>query len=328
MKTYDIYAVGAALVDTEVEVEEKFLLDNSIEKGVMTLVDQPRLAKLFKGFSKSNSTLIKSSGGSACNSAVAASQYGSNVFFGGKIGADEDGKVFANDLTQAGVAHDFFPDPHGVTGKCLVMITKDAERTMSTFLGVSNNFSRLEVKDDVLACSEWFYIEGYLMTDINRTSVIASAVKYAKGCGAKIALSLSDPFVASEFSDNIKSIIGDGVDLIFCNQDEAIAFTKASSIQQALKLLKNYCKTFVVTRGSKGAKIFDGKLTYDFPGLKVNAVDTNGAGDMFAGIFLSAVSSGKSYQDSAVVANYAASKIVEQYGPRLNKVDFDALGLA
>jgi sugar/nucleoside kinase (ribokinase family) len=325
MPNYDIYAIGAALVDTEVEVTDSFLIEHSIDKGVMTLVEQPRQAQLVNSLNQNGSRLLKQSGGSACNSVVAASQLGSKAYFGGKIADDDDGRLYADDLTQAGVSHAFLPTDHGVTGKCLVMVTSDAERTMNTYLGVSDEFAETEINQSALAKSEWLYVEGYLQTDDHRTAVVVSAVEFAKQQGVKIGLSLSDPFVAQLFYGNLKSVIGDGVDLIFCNKDEALAFTGANTVDQAAKELKAYTTTFVITDGANGATVFDGDSLLKVPGVKAKAIDTNGAGDMFAGTFLYAITSGANYQRAAELANQAAAKVVERFGPRLDKADFDSL---
>ncbi len=325
MPDYDIYAIGAALVDTEVEVTDSFLAKHAIDKGVMTLVEQSRQAQLVDSLNQNGSKLFKQSGGSACNSVVAAAQLGSKTYFGGKLANDDDGKLYADDLTEAGVSHAFLPADQGVTGKCLVMVTSDAERTMNTYLGVSDEFAETEINQSALAKSDWFYVEGYLQTDDHRTAVVKSAVEFAKQQGVKISLSLSDPFVAQLFSDNLKAVIGDGVDLIFCNKDEALAFTGADSINKAAKELKNYAITFVITDGANGAIFFDGKSLVQVPGVKARAVDTNGAGDMFAGTFLYAITSGKSYQKAAELANQAAARVVERFGPRLEKADFESL---
>jgi sugar/nucleoside kinase (ribokinase family) len=325
MPNYEIYAIGAALVDTEVEIADSFLVEHSIEKGVMTLVEQSRQAQLVESLNQKGSQLLRQSGGSACNSVVAAAQLGANAYFGGKVANDADGKLYADDLTQAGVSHSFSPTNQGVTGKCLVMVTSDAERTMNTYLGVSDEFAETEINQSALAKSEWFYVEGYLQTDDHRTTVVKSAVEFAKQQGVKIGLSLSDPFVAQLFSGNLKSVIGDGVDLIFCNKDEALAFTGTNTLDQAAEELKSYAKAFVITDGAKGASVFDGESLSRVAGVKAKAVDTNGAGDMFAGTFLYAITSGKSYQKAAELANQAAAMVVERFGPRLDKADFASL---
>ena len=190
MARYNIYGIGGALVDTEVEVSDKFLVDARIDKGVMTLVDESRQSELLQALSSADLILLKKCGGSVCNSVVAASSLGAKAFFSGKVADDADGELYVSDLKRAGVDfHRAGQDP-GTTGKCLVMVTEDAERTMNTFLGASDTLSAKEIDYDALKDSEWFYVEGYLVTDEARTKAIRDAVEFAKEQGVKVAISL------------------------------------------------------------------------------------------------------------------------------------------
>jgi sugar/nucleoside kinase (ribokinase family) len=286
MKKYQIYGTGAALVDTEVVVSDEFLKQNQIEKGVMTHIDEPRQAELLNAFSADKHHLMKKSGGSACNTVIAAANFGSKTFFSGKVAADDDGEHFVGDLADSGVSFHTASPEAGVTGKCLVMITDDAERTMNTYLGASQQLTGREIDEAALLESEWLYIEGYLLTDDARAALIKDVVANAKESGVKVALSLSDPFVAQIFADNLRAVTGDGVDLVFCNKDEALAFTQTKTVDEACGALKQSAKTFAVTDSAQGAIVFDGKDTVNVPGVPADAVDTNGAGDMFADAFL------------------------------------------
>ena len=184
MKKYQIYGVGAALVDTEVVVSDEFLKQNQIEKGVMTLVDEPRQAELLDAFNADKHHLMKKSGGSACNTVIAAANFGAKTFFSGKVASDDDGQHFVGDLAGSGVSfHAALPEA-GVTGKCLVMVTEDAERTMNTFLGASEQLTCREIDEAALLESEWLYIEGYLLTDDARAALIKDVVTKAKESGA------------------------------------------------------------------------------------------------------------------------------------------------
>jgi sugar/nucleoside kinase (ribokinase family) len=322
MARYDIYGIGAALVDTEVEVSDKFLADAKIDKGVMTLVDEPRQQELLEALSSEDLTLLKKCGGSVCNSVVAASNLGSKAFFSGKVADDADGELYVSDLNKAGVNfHSAGQDP-GTTGKCLVMVTEDAERTMNTFLGSSETLSSKEIDRQALKDSEWFYVEGYLVTDEARTAATKEAVEYAKEHGVKIAISLSDPFVVDVFGDALRVVIGSGVDLVFCNKDEALAFTGSDDIGSAIEKLKMITKSFAITDGSNGAITYDGEQIWRSDGVSAKAIDTNGAGDMFAGAFLYAITLGKSYDWAASLANDCASRVVAKFGPRLDLEDF------
>jgi len=325
MKKYNIYGIGAALVDTEVEVSDEFLAKASIDKGVMTLVDEARQAELLGALSAETGSMLRKCGGSVCNSVVAASSLGAQAFFSGKVADDEDGQLYIDDLKEAGVDFHSAGQEPGITGKCLVMVTDDAERTMNTFLGASEGLSAREIDQAALVDSEWFYVEGYLVTDEARTAATKAAVELAKSSGVKVAISLSDPFVVSVFGDALRQVIGDGVDLIFCNKDEAMAFTGTETLDAASEALKQYTKTFAITDGARGAVTFDGSSLDYSHGVKAEAIDTNGAGDMFAGAFLYAITSGKSYAWAASLANDCAARVVAQFGPRLEAQEFDLI---
>ncbi len=325
MAKYNIYGIGGALVDTEVEVSDKFLAHAKIHKGVMTLVDESRQRELLDALSSEDLTLLKKCGGSVCNSVVAASILGSKVFFSGKVADDADGELYIRDLNQAGVDfHSAGQDP-GTTGKCLVMVTEDAERTMNTFLGASDTFSAKEIDYEALEDSEWLYVEGYLVTDEERTKATREAIEFAKEQGVKIAISLSDPFVVDVFGDALREVMGNGVDLVFCNKDEALAFTGASELDSAIEKLKLITKTFAITDGAEGAITYDGDSVSRSEGLSAKAIDTNGAGDMFAGAFLYAITLGRGFDWAARLANDCASRVVAKFGPRLESEDFDTI---
>ena len=256
---------------------------------------------------------------------VAASSLGSKVFFSGKVADDADGELYISDLNKAGVDfHSAGQDP-GTTGKCLVMVTEDAERTMNTFLGASESLSAKEIDRQALKDSEWFYVEGYLVTDEERTAATKEAVEFAKEHDVKIAISLSDPFVVDVFGDALRDVIGSGADLVFCNKDEALAFTGSDDLDSSIEKLKLITKSFAITDGANGAIIFDGEVVSRSEGVSAKAIDTNGAGDMFAGAFLHAITSDRSYDWAAKLANHCASRVVAKFGPRLDLGDFDAI---
>ena len=325
MKKYDVYGIGAALVDTEVEVSDEFLASAHIDKGVMTLVDEARQSELLAALASENTHMLRKCGGSVCNSVVAASSLGARTFFSGKVADDSDGQLYINDLQDAGVDFQSAGQESGITGKCLVMVTEDAERTMNTFLGASEALSAREIDQAALFYSEWFYVEGYLVTDEARTLATKIAVETAKANNIKVAISLSDPFVVAFFGDALLEVIGGGVDLIFCNKDEVMAFTGTESLEAAAESLKQHTKTFAITDGANGAITFDGNTMNQSKGVEAKAIDTNGAGDMFAGAFLYAITSGKSYAWAADLANDCAARVVAQFGPRLESSEFDVI---
>jgi sugar/nucleoside kinase (ribokinase family) len=205
------------------------------------------------------------------------------------------------------------------------MVTDDAERTMNTFLGASLELTTNEIDEVSLINSQWLYLEGYLVTDESRTDVAVKAMEFAKANQVKTSLSLSDPFVVQAFGDNLRKVIGDGIDLLFCNSDEARTFTHTHTTKAAAEQLKKYAKTFVITRGAGGSLSYDGKDLIETAGFLAKAVDTNGAGDMFAGAFLYAINLGHSYALAAKFANAASARVVSQFGPRIDVADYQQL---
>jgi len=329
MKKYQIYGVGAALVDTEVVVTNEFISTHKIDKGIMTLVDEARQFELLAALDSHH--VKRSCGGSACNTIVAASCFGSTGFYSAKVAEDDDGHFFIKDLQATGV--DFHTlavsaasanarASASITGKCLVMVTDDAERTMNTFLGANLELTSNEIDETSLISSQWLYLEGYLVTDDARTDVAVKAMELAKANQVKTSLSLSDPFVVQVFGDNLRKVIGNGIDLLFCNSDEAKSFTNTHNTEAAVEQLKKYAKTFVITRGAGGSLSYDGTDLLQTAAVSVHAVDTNGAGDMYAGAFLYAINAGHDFAWAAKFANAASARIVSQFGPRIGSLEY------
>lgn len=318
MSNYHIYGIGAALVDTEIEVSDDDLKQYAIDKGVMTLVDEDRQHELMGHFSNHLVASKRASGGSAANTIIAASYFGADNFYSCKVANDANGQFYLQDMRDAGV--DIPPNSaqeNGITGKCLVMITPDAERTMNTFLGISETVSTAELHQPAIEQAQYAYIEGYLVTfDTGRAAAVALR-KQAETHGVKTALSLSDPAMVEFFRDGLTEMIGEKVDLLFCNNDEALGYTKTTNIDDAVEKLQKVANEFAITLGSDGALIYDGKKLIKIAPVTVKAVDTNGAGDMFAGAFLYAITHGYSHRQAGYLASAAAAQIVSQYGPRL-----------
>ncbi|HMU66832.1 MAG TPA: adenosine kinase, partial [Cellvibrionaceae bacterium] len=194
MKTYDIYGLGAALVDTEITVQDDNLREFNIAKGVMTLVDEARQHELIRLLDGHLVKAKRASGGSAANSIIAAAQFGSSCFYSCKVADDDNGHFYLQDLSRAKVAYPACARAaHGITGKCLVMITPDAERTMNTFLGISASLSTADLDFDSLAKARFAYIEGYLVTLESGRPAAITLREAAQKLGVRTALSLSDP---------------------------------------------------------------------------------------------------------------------------------------
>jgi len=326
MKKYHVYAIGNAIVDNEFEIEDQFLNQNDIEKGLMTLVEQDRQEELLRALKEQYGLRKRASGGSAANTIIATQYFGGQTFLSCKVAADEAGDFYCHDLKAAGIATNLSSqrDP-GVTGECIVMVTPDAERTMNTFLGVAGDISPLELVPEELANSEYLYIEGYLVTSDCARQAVIEAKEIAKNNGVKIALTLSDPSMVEFFKDGMTEMIGDGVDLLFCNQQEALTWTGADTLDLAAQKLQHIAQRFCITLGAKGALIYDGSSYINVPPHPVKAIDSNGAGDMFAGAFLYGISHGMSAAEAGNLASLASSAVVSQFGPRLPAEEYKSL---
>ena len=317
-KQYHIYGIGAALVDTEITLNDADLIAMKVDKGVMTLVDEARQRELVSYLANHLVASHKASGGSAANTIIAASYFGCNNVYSCKVADDENGQFYIKDIKAAGVTYPaHINPPAGTTGKCLVMITPDAERTMNTFLGISETLSVDELDVAAIAQSHFAYIEGYLVTSPTGRAAAIALRQHAEANDTRTVLSLSDPAMVQFFRDGLIEMIGDGVDILFCNSDEAMGFTQTESLADAAEALKTFSKNFAITCGSDGALLFDGNSLIKIAGNPVKAIDTNGAGDMFAGAFLYALSQGHDYKTAGDFASLAASKVVSQFGPRL-----------
>jgi len=317
MKKYDVYGIGNAIVVIVTEVDDSFFQINGIEKGLMTLVDEKRQLELMKVIDMKKSQL--SGGGSAGNTVAALSQFGGKSFYSCLVAKDELGKFFLEDIERNGIGtnlrHDTCPDGH--TGRCLVMTTPDAGRTMNTFLGVNASFSPDHLDEEAIKNSAYLYMEGYLVPSPDGLRAMLDAKKMAEKHKVNVALTFSDPSMVKYFGDQMREVVGASVDLLFCNDEEALIYTGTSSIEEAREELKKVAKRFAITLGANGALIYDGDTFINIEPYRVKAVDTNGAGDMFAGAFMYAINHGHSFAEAGKLASLASSKIVSQFGPRL-----------
>lgn len=322
----DLTSCGAALVDTEIAVEDAALTSLRIDKGVMTLVDKEQRESLLKFFAEDLKTAEKSGGGSAANSLITASLLGKKSFLSCRVGQDDNGHQFLRDMANAGVSTN--RNAQGcdeTTGQCLVMISPDAERTMCTHLGASALLSKKEVDEKAISTAKILYIEGYQVAADAGYEGSLYAFDVAKKADTITAMSLSDPAMATYFNERIHTFLEQGVDILFCNEDEARATAKLDKLEEAIEQIKHHCELLVVTQGENGALLVSESGQHSVSGVPTKAIDTNGAGDTFAGAFLSKLLDDASLAECAQFANRAASLVVSQYKPRLDRGTLQAL---
>ena len=323
---YDICSLGSALVDVTFQIDDNFLnvlLNKGIQKGGMTLIEKEDQNNLIEGLTDEGKSSQKACGGSSTNSIVAASLFGSNCFMGCIVANDDNGKFYLEDLTANNVSHSSTLVQSDIpSGQCLVMISDDAERTMCTNLGINSEFSPDNVDEDIIKNSKYLFLEGYLVASPEGFESYKKAISLAKIHDTKVAISLSDPFIVSAFKEELKELIEIKCDIIFCNGDEASEFADSKDEEQILNFFRNYSPNLLITKGSEGCSGYDQDGLVNAPGLEVQAIDTNGAGDMFAGAVLNGLNQSKSLEESANFGCFAASKIVQNSGPRLTKNEY------
>jgi len=325
MATVDLFAIGNALIDQEFKVSDDFLIQQNLQKGTMQLTDGETQANLYSNLKATQIYKGQASGGSAANTTVAFSALGSKAFYGCRVGNDELGRIYLKGLNDAGIQTTEKSVSEGVTGTCMVLVSPDSERTMHTFLGITAELSAEQINFEPLKTAKWLYIEGYLSTSDSARQAVKQARQIAKENNVKIALTLSDPAMVQYARQGLDELLGDGVDLLLCNQHEALMYTETDTIEAALAQLQLKSKYTVITLSAEGALISDSEQTFKIAGRAVTAVDANGAGDAFAGAFLYALNAGLTLQVAAELAILISSEVVSQFGPRLSVESYATL---
>ena len=318
MSHYDIYAIGNALVDSEYEVTDAQLQSMGVDKRHMTLIDTPRRSALLQHVKAI--TPRQTGGGSAGNTVVALAQLGGKAFYSCKVAHDDLGDFYIKDLQARGVDTNLNHTRalNGQTGSCMVLVTPDAERSMCTFLGVSAELDEKALHPQSIAKSKIYYMEGYLAASPTGLSAALQGRQIAKDAGVALALTLSDVSMIQFCKEGLDAMLGDGVDYLFCNQEEAQVWCGSNDLTLVKQELRKIAKMVCLTRGPDGSEIITGTHAWHVPADKVKAIDTNGAGDMFAGAFLYAITRGHAPDQAARLGNHAAAAVVSQHGNRLS----------
>lgn len=316
---YDVYGIGNALVDLEYEVPDTTLVELSVDRGLMTLIDEARHHALLDALDGLEPRPC--GGGSAANTMTAIAQLGGKAFYSCKVADDATGHFFLEDLTGNGVETNLAKGSldSGHTGKCIVMVTPDAERSMSTFLGITQKLSMAELDEEAARWAAHVYIEGYLVPEPNARAAAIRVREIAEAAGVPTALTLSDVNMVRFFRDGLMDIIGDGLDLVFSNEEEARLMFGASDIEGCVEGLRGTAKRFAITRGARGAVLYDGDRVIEIAADRVDPVDSNGAGDIYAGAFLYGLTRDMPFEACGRLAGEAAKALILQFGARLSQ---------
>jgi sugar/nucleoside kinase (ribokinase family) len=312
--SYDVVAIGNAIVDVIAPADDAFLTANGLAKGAMTLIDEPRAHDLYGRMAQA----IEASGGSAGNTVAGVASLGGRAAYVGKVAKDELGDVFAHDTRSIGVHFNSAPLAGGpATGRCLINVTPDGERTMCTFLGASVELGAADVDAAVVEGASILYLEGYLFDPPEARRAFAKAAGLARAAGRTIAITLSDAFVVERHRKALLGFIETEVDLVFANEVELAALFETDDFDAAARAIRGKTRLAAVTRGAAGSVVVtEGDIiaVEAFPVAQV--IDTTGAGDQYAAGFMLGLAQGKPLDVCARLGGLAAAEVISHYGPR------------
>jgi len=312
---YDVFGVGNALVDIQARISENWLASTGFDKGIMTLVDDAQQKAVLDRLS--GVSLNRCAGGSAANTIVAVADFGGKTAYAGKVAKDEVGEFFLHDMRKMGVAIEVPPAVSGQSGTCAILITEDAQRTMLTNLGVSATLTVDDINEEEIKRAKYVYVEGYLLTSPNQKEAAYKAMNLAKQYGCKVAFTASDPFLCSMCRDEIWALLEGPVDLFFCNEEEAKSLTGKTDAIECAAELHRHAESVAMTLGANGSLLMTNGSAIPIEGVAVDAIDTTGAGDMYAGALLYGITNGMSWKQAGHLASHAAARIVGQLGARM-----------
>lgn len=325
---FDVVGIGNAMVDVMAHADDAFLAQQSLTKGAMTLIDAERAEDLYASMPPA----VEISGGSAGNTVAGVASLGGRAAYIGKVSTDQLGQVFRHDIRAAGVTFDVPPLEGGSgTGRCLIFVTPDAQRTMQTYLGAGAELEPADVDAALVADAAITYMEGYLWDPPGAKQAFLEAAAIARDAGRKVSISLSDPFCVERFRDEFRDLVEHHVDILFANEAEITSLYRTNSFDDALRQVRGSCEIVALTRSEKGAVILRGDDTYVVPAEPVaRVVDTTGAGDLYAAGFLYGYTHGMDAARSGRLGAIAAAEVISHFGarPETSLADYARVRLA
>lgn len=311
---FDVVGVGNALVDVISHADDHFIDRHDLVKGAMTLVDTDRALQLYRALGGA----VEMSGGSAANTMCGIASLGGSAAYIGKVSDDDLGSVFGHDLRAVGVQFRAgLPDGDTPTGRCIIVVTPDAERTMNTYLGVSSLLCVGDIDEATVAAGAVLYMEGYLYDRDEAKAAFRHAARVAHRHGRLVSLTLSDSFCVDRHRDDFRALVADEVDLLFGNEHELVSLYEVSTLDEAISFVQRDCQLAVVTVGARGCLVVTPDGVLHAPAEPVERVlDTTGAGDLFAAGFLFGYTRSLSLAECARIGSIAAAEVISHVGPR------------
>lgn len=315
MKKYQVVGIGNAMVDVLARAEDAFLEQAGIGKGIMQLIDMDRAVSLYASVGPAKEI----SGGSAANTIAGIAHLGGRTAYVGKVKDDQLGAIFAHDLRAQGADYETAMAPRteaAETGRCIVIVTPDGERSMNTYLGVTEFLSPDDIDDAQLAQAEWVYLEGYRFDGPDSHAAFAKAIMACKGAGGRVSITLSDPFCIDRHRAAFRDMIRDHVDLLFCNRAEILSMYQTEDFDGALDRAASEVAIVACTDSENGVHIRAEGGHWHVPAVPTQIVDATGAGDLFAGAFLWGLTNGYDLETCGQMGNLAASEVISHIGAR------------
>jgi len=314
---YDVVAIGNAMVDILTHATDELIEKQNklygMHKGMMNLIDEPRAVELYAEMEAG----IETSGGSAGNTMAGFASFGGKGAYIGKVAIDSLGEVFRHDMKAMGVTYETQPLAIGAaTGRCLILVTSDAQRTMNTFLGAGIELSSNDIDENLIASSKITYLEGYLYDPPQAMKAFQLAAKIAHDAGRRVALTLSDPFCVERHRAAFLDLVEYHIDILFANEKEIISLYETETFDQAAKIVTGKCETIALTRSAKGSVVIADGTIVEIAPEDVKVVDTTGAGDQYAAGFLFGLTRNMPLEMCGRLGTLAASEVITHMGPR------------
>lgn len=314
---HDVVGIGNALMDVIGSTDEGFLSAYDIPRGGMQLIDAEEAATLERALRAGGGMITETAGGSAANTVAGMAELGLRTAFIGKVASDPTGRAYAEAMAGSGVLFSTRPEPEPATGRCLVAVTPDGERSMSTHLGISPMFAKADVDAALVRGAAYLYLEGYLFDSEATKTAFVHAAELAKAAGRQVALTLSDTFCVEAHRASFRSFTENQADILFANEAEALSLYDTDTLYDVVDRLELADTLSFITRGAAGVIVVDGPHRHEVEAVSVaNVVDTTGAGDQFAAGTLAGLVMGLDPADAARLGCLAASEVIGHYGPR------------
>jgi sugar/nucleoside kinase (ribokinase family) len=311
---FDVYGVGNSLVDIQAQVSEAVVAALGFPKGSMTLVDEATQTRVLG--TVAGVPIHRCAGGSAANTILGIADFGGKTAYAGKTADDDLGHFFLEDMRREGISIEV-PPAAGQTGTCVILITPDAQRTMLTHLGVSATLGPDDIDGKQIAQSKYVYVEGYLFAGSSTRDAALLAIAHAKSAGVKVAFTISDPFLIADHRDEFWELIRGPIDLLFCNLQEARSLTGLEDPVECAREIHRHAENVALTLGANGSIVMHQGEVIPIEGVEVEAIDTTGAGDMYAAGLLYGITAELSWRSAGRLASHAAARVVSQLGARL-----------